>query len=117
MDNLNLQDLLDKIAKLEKEQDELKQRLSELESAQIHDHELILDIQKQLTCLYREIEDVKKVLSTKIEEGNKLILEQNKLMMENASKQSTNFLRLITFLIGALLLLIGVKGIGSLPFF
>lgn len=112
-----MQDLLDKIAKLEKEQDELKQKLSELESAQIHDRELILDIQKQLTSLYREIEDVKKVLSTKIEEGNKLILEQNKLMMENASKQSTNFLRLITFLIGALLLLIGVKGIGSLPFF
>lgn len=112
-----MQDLLNKIAKLEKEQDELKQKLSELESAQIHDRELILDMQKQLTSLYREIEDVKKVLSTKIEEGNKLILEQNKLMMENASKQSTNFLRLITFLIGALLLLIGVKGIGSLPFF
>lgn len=117
MDNLNLQDLLEKIAKLEKEQEELKQKLSELESAQIHDRELILDIQNQLTSLYREIEDVKKVLSTKIEEGNKLILEQNKLMMENASKQSTNFLRLITFLIGALLLLIGVKGIASLPFF
>lgn len=112
-----MQDLLDKIAKLEKEQDELKQKLSELESSQIHDHELILNIQNQLTSLYREIEDVKKVLSTKIEEGNKLILEQNKLMMENSSKQSTNFLRLITFLIGALLLLIGVKGIGSLPFF
>lgn len=112
-----MQDLLEKIAKLEKEQEELKQKLSELESAQIHDRELILDIQNQLTSLYREIEDVKKVLSTKIEEGNKLILEQNKLMMENASKQSTNFLRLITFLIGALLLLIGVKGIASLPFF
>lgn len=112
-----MQDLLDKIAKLEKEQDELKQKLSELESAQIRDHELILDIQKQLTSLYREIEDVKKVLSTKIEEGNKLILEQNKLMMENASRQSVNFLRLITFLIGALLLLVGVKGVTSLPFF
>ena len=112
-----LRELVEKIARLESEQEVLKLKLQELESEQSQDHELIISIQRQLSTMYREIEDVKKVLTTKIEDSNKLILEQNRLMMDTTTKQSVNFFKLIVLLIAALLLLIGVKGISSLPFF
>ena len=112
-----LRELVEKIARLESEQEVLKLKLQELESEQSQDHELIISIQRQLSTMYREIEDVKKVLTTKIEESNKLILEQNKLMLESSNKQSMNLFKLIALLIAALLLVIGVRGIGSLPFF
>ena len=117
MVDVGLDELLTKIARLENEQKQLKEKLTQLESEQERDHELIMTIQQQLATMYREIEEVKRVLTVKIEEGNNLILEQNKLMMEASSKQSLNFFKLITLLIAALLILVGVKGIGSLPFF
>lgn len=112
-----LRELVEKLSRLESEQEVLKLKLQELESEQSRDHELITSIQRQLSTMYREIEDVKKVLTTKIEDSNKLILEQNRLMMDATTKQSVNFFKLIALLIAALLLLIGVKGISVLPFF
>lgn len=112
-----LRELVEKLSRLESEQEVLKLKLQELESEQSRDHELITSIQRQLSTMYREIEDVKKVLTTKIEDSNKLILEQNRLMMDTTTKQSVNFFKLIALLIAALLLLIGVKGISMLPFF
>ena len=112
-----LRELVEKIARLESEQEVLKLKLQELESEQSQDHELIISIQRQLSTMYREIEDVKKVLTTKIEDSNKLILEQNRLMMDTTTKQSVNFFKLIALLIAALLILIGIKGISLLPFF
>lgn len=112
-----LRELVEKLSRLESEQEVLKLKLQELESEQSRDHELITSIQRQLSTMYREIEDVKKVLTTKIEDSNKLILEQNRLMMDTTTKQSVNFFKLIALLIAALLLLIGVKGISVLPFF
>ena len=112
-----LRELVEKLSRLESEQEVLKLKLQELESEQSRDHELITSIQRQLSTMYREIEDVKKVLTTKIEDSNKLILEQNRLMMDTTAKQSVNFFKLIALLIAALLLLIGVKGISVLPFF
>lgn len=112
-----LRELVEKLSRLESEQEVLKLKLHELESEQSRDHELITSIQMQLSTMYREIEDVKKVLTIKIEDSNKLILEQNRLMMDTTTKQSVNFFKLIALLIAALLLLIGVKGISMLPFF
>ena len=117
MEDRELQGLIDKIAQLESEQEKLKEKLIQLENDQERDHELITNIQNQLATMYREIEDVKRVLTTKIEESNKLILEHNKLMLEASNKQSMNLFKLIALLVAALLLVIGVKGIGSLPFF
>ena len=117
MEDRELQELIDKIAQLESEQEKLKAKLIQLENDQERDHELITNIQNQLETMYREIEDVKRALTNKIEESNKSILEQNKLMLESSNKQSMNLFKLIALLIAALLLVIGVRGIGSLPFF
>ena len=59
-----LRELVEKLSRLESEQEVLKLKLQELESEQSRDHELITSIQRQLSTMYREIEDVKKVLTT-----------------------------------------------------
>lgn len=115
MDDTNIIALMEKINKLEKEQEELQERFNKLSQEQYHDHNIILEVQQQLNNVCKEIEEIKTTLTKKIEEGNKLILEQNKLMITSNEKHFDKIYKLIMVLIAALLILVGVKGISNIP--
>lgn len=117
MDNVTVSQLLQRINQLELEQSRLDRELERLASDQSQDHTLLLEVQQQLAQVYREIESIKNVLTTKIEESNAIILEQNKLMMANSNSHFEKIYKLVTVLIIALLLVIGVKGLSAIPWF
>ena len=115
VDDINIIALMEKINKLEKEQEELQEKFNKLSQEQYHDHNIILEVQQQLNNVCKEIEEIKTTLTKKIEEGNKLILEQNKLMITSNEKHFDKIYKLIMVLIAALLILVGVKGISNIP--
>lgn len=115
VDDTNIIALMEKITKLEKEQEELQEKFNKLSQEQYHDHNIILEVQQQLNNVCKEIEEIKTTLTKKIEEGNKLILEQNKLMITSNEKHFDKIYKLIMILIAALLILVGVKGISNIP--
>lgn len=115
VDDTNIIALMEKITKLEKEQEELQEKFNKLSQEQYHDHNIILEVQQQLNNVCKEIEEIKTTLTKKIEEGNKLILEQNKLMITSNEKHFDKIYKLIMVLIAALLILVGVKGISNIP--
>lgn len=115
VDDTNIIALMEKINKLEKEQEELQEKFNKLSQEQYHDHNIILEVQQQLNNVCKEIEGIKNTLTKKIEEGNKLILEQNKLMITSNEKHFDKIYKLIMVLIAALLILVGVKGISNIP--
>lgn len=117
MDDVNVIALMEKINKLEREQEQLQQKFDKLSKEQYQDHAIILEVQQQLNNVYKEIEEIKTTLARKIDEGNKLLLEQNKLMIASNEQQFEKIFKLIVILIAALLVLVGVKGISSIPWF
>lgn len=117
VEDVTINQLLQRISQLESEQKRLKLELDRIAQEQDHDHSLLMEVQRQLSLLYKEIEDIKSTISTKIEEGNKLILEQNKLMMNNSEKHLDKIYKLVIVLIIALLLVIGVKGLSAISWF
>lgn len=117
MDDVNVIALMEKINKLEREQEQLQQKFDKLAKEQNQDHTIILEVQQQLNNVYKEIEEIKTTLARKIDEGNKLLLEQNKLMIASNEQQFEKIFKLIVILIAALLVLVGVKGISSIPWF
>ena len=115
MDDTNIIALMEKINKLEKEQEELQEKFNKLSQEQYHDHNIILEVQQQLNNVCKEIEEIKTTLTKKIEEGNKLILEQNKLMITSNEKHFDKIYKLIMVLIAALLILVSTIPLVLVP--